>query len=140
MTLDVAAVYSHIPANLRMPGEVNRDGEQGITQATYDKIVGDSLVELEAQLDMLGVPEELRQHPLLVSYMELVSAARITRRLRIHQETADSLFADANIRLRLFLERHGYDAERSYGETVQPDDTDDTLLPSIEDWTYGFTG
>lgn len=104
MTVTVAGVMSYIPGELKFPEDVVRDGQGGVSLETYNRIVANTLVELEARLDLEGIDASYRDHALLNDVAELLVAARITRRLRIHQETADSLFADANMKLRLFYE------------------------------------
>jgi hypothetical protein len=99
-----AAVMAYIPQDVLDPDDVLRDGQGGVTRATYNRIVATTLTELTARLNLEGVESQYRTHALLRDVVDLLVAARICRRMRVHQETADSLFADANIKLRLFFE------------------------------------
>lgn len=104
MTLTEDGVWAHLVADLKRPNEVTKDGQGGITRETYERLEQSVIVEFTARCTLARVPESLRDHPLLKDAMELQLAARILRRLRAYQEVADSLFADANIKWRLFLE------------------------------------
>jgi len=104
VVVTVSGVLSYVPIELKAPEEVTRDGQGGVSEETYFKLVNNTTVELDARLNMESVPAALRNHELLNDVAELLVAARICRRMRIHQETADSLFAEANMKLRLFFE------------------------------------
>ena len=126
MNPTVEAVLSYVPGELTHPQAVMRDGQGGVSEETYGRLVNNTLVELEARLDLEDVPEALRQHQLLTDVSELLIAARICRRMRIHQETADSLFAEANMKLRLYFEAiagviEGAGRIELVGDTVAPD-------------------
>lgn len=97
-------VYTHVVADISRPSDVAQDGRGGVTQDTYNRLRIGVGVEFAARLHMAQVDPVLFDHPLLIDAMELQLAARILRRLRTYQEVADSLFADANIKWRLFLE------------------------------------
>jgi hypothetical protein len=104
MVLSENGVFAHVVADLERPYKVDQDGRAGITQGTYDRLEQGVKTEFAARLYMAGVPSNLHEHALLVDAMELQLAARILRRLRVYQEVADSLFADSNVKWRLFLE------------------------------------
>lgn len=143
MLTSISGVYSHIPANLRPPEDVNVDGQAGITESTYALIQNNTLVELGANLDVYEVPVSLRDHPLLNSAAEMFIAARILRRIRTYQEVADSLFADANVQLRLFYQAVAKivpdveSPELVYGEGASII-ADGDWLPTAEAMTYQF--
>lgn len=97
-------VFSHMPDKTRRPADTPRDGDGGVSASTYARMVASQLLETEARLRKEGVEQTLWEHLLVQDFMEMCLAARICRRLRTYQELADSLFADANIKLNLFLE------------------------------------
>lgn len=104
MTVTEAGVLAYIPSDVKAPDDVMRDGQGGVTRETYDRVVASTITEMTARLDLEGVDSSFRDHSLLNDVLELLVAARLTRKLRVHQETADSLFAEANMKLRLFFE------------------------------------
>ena len=123
-------VWSHMPDRVRRPAETLRDGDGGVSQSTYDRLNASHKLETEARLRKEGVSITLWGHLLVADYMEMCLAARICRRLRTYQELADSLFADANIKLNLFLEGFAGVAEDiGPAATVQFDDTIAAWLP-----------
>jgi hypothetical protein len=126
MNVMVAGVRAYIPMELQHPDDVEKDGQGGVTRDTYDRIVYNTKVELRARLDFEGVAMVHRDHDLLNDVAELLVAARICRRMRIHQETADSLFAEANMKLRIFYESiagviEGEGEIELVGDTQTPD-------------------
>lgn len=97
-------VFLALPENVRKPDMVLEDGKGGVTRYAYDRLVRSQLLETEARLRKEGVETALWSHELVTEYMELCIGARVLRRIKVYQELADSLFADANIKLNLFLE------------------------------------
>ena len=103
IVIDPDKTYIHIPTDIKKPAEVASDGRGGVTLETFNSLAISQQVELEVRLTLAGVPETLWEHALLREAAEMMVAARILRRLRTFQEVGDSLFADANIKLRLFF-------------------------------------
>ncbi len=103
-TIRVEEVWYYMPADVRKPDEVAREGQGGVTQAAFEHIKNGVMAETTAILVANGVRAELWGHDLVKDYMLMQVAARILRRIRVYQEVANSLFADSNIRLRNFLE------------------------------------
>jgi hypothetical protein len=104
MTLTEDGVWTHLVADLKRPISVTEDGKGGVTVDTFNRLKAGVVVEFTVRCQVAGVDVALYEHPLLIDAMEIQLAARILRRLRVYQEVADSLFADANIKWRLFLE------------------------------------
>lgn len=104
MIISEDGVFTHVVADINRPDEVQQDGRGGVTTATYNRLKAGVEVEFQARLLLAQVDPALYDHPLLIDAMEIQLAARLLRRLRTFQEVADSLFADANIKWRLFLE------------------------------------
>ena len=97
-------VWTNLPENILRPSVVQVDGKGGVTNYAYERLLKSQLLETEARLRKEGVEQALWSHDLVTEYMEMCVAARILRRMRNYQEIADSLFADANMKLNLFLE------------------------------------
>lgn len=138
MTITVEGVWLHMPVGIKLPDQVTADGQQGVTANTYQRIADGVEVELSARLAGLQVTDEdLLEHDLLNEAACMWVAARILRKLRTYQEIADSLFADANIKLRVFLENlAGVSEDVGTGATVSVGG--EHYLPDPEDWSYGF--
>jgi hypothetical protein len=112
--VDPDRVYSYIPAEIKRHVNVVADGQGGITSDTYDVFVND--VEDEIQTRLLGIDittltstytqaqKDLVDRTLITASSLLV-AAKICRRLKSYTEISNSLFADANIKLRLVFEK-----------------------------------
>jgi hypothetical protein len=133
MTLSEDGVFSHLVADLKRPRDVPEDGRAGITQTTYNRIRASVETEFAAKLHMAGVPVSLHEHPLLNDAAEVQLAARILRRLRTYQEVADSLFADSNVKWRLFLEAvAGVSEDGGYIDLITIED--EGLAPHQRPW------
>ncbi len=100
----VDEVWYYMPADVRRPEEVVREGQGGVTLAAFRHIKEGVKAEAVSVLRANGVPEAIWDHPLVRDYIILQIAARVLRRVRAYQELADSLFADSNIKLRSFME------------------------------------
>ncbi|ABU96924.1 hypothetical protein [Thermus phage P23-45] len=102
--VSVDEVWYYMPAEVRRPEEVVREGQGGVSLAAFRHIKNGVMAEAASHLKANGVPEGLWNHELIRDYILMQIAARILRRVRAYQELADSLFADSNIKLRAFLE------------------------------------
>lgn len=101
-------VFSVLPFGIKSPDDVRIDGEQGVTRETYTRLLDSVETEITVRLDAGRVPTQLRRHKLIVQAADRLMAAQIARKMKSYQELANSLFADANIKLRLFFESvHG---------------------------------
>lgn len=101
--ITVEGVWVNLPENVMTPERVTVDGKGGVTESTFARFIASQHLETEARLRKEGVEQTLWGHPLVTEYMEMCVAARVLRRMRNYQEIVDSLFADANIKLNLFL-------------------------------------
>ena len=100
----VEQVWYYLPAEVRKPEEVVREGQGGVTLPAFNHIMQGVRAEAAAHLSTNGIPVTLWSHSLLQDYIAMQVAARILRRIRSYQELANSLFADSNIKLRAFME------------------------------------
>lgn len=99
----IGNVWMNLPETVMTPERVQVDGKGGVTLDTFNRLVRSQKLETEARLRKEGVEQDLWGHEMVTEYMELCVAARVLRRMRNYQEMVDSLFADANIKLNLFL-------------------------------------
>lgn len=112
-------VWALLPFDTKRPDAVRRDGEMGVTRATYDQLVLSVESEITVRLDVAGIKAAQRRHRLVTDAANLLVAAQICRKVQNYQAVAASYFADANVKLRLFLESVGGYAEgQSGGEVV----------------------
>lgn len=102
-TVTVQNVWTNLPENILIPERVQVDGKGGVTEYSFGRLVTSQLLETEARLRKEGVELALWGHAMILEYMELCVAARVLRRMKVYQDIVDSLFADANIKLNLFL-------------------------------------
>lgn len=116
-----AGVWAVLPFDIHPPDEVRADGNGGVTRATYELLVTSVETEITVRLDAAGIipSSPLRRHALVRDAANLLVAAQICRKLKSFQDQANSLFADANIKLRLFfLNVAGYSEGQASGEVV----------------------
>lgn len=97
-------VTSVLPFNMKRPDEVRIDGEQGVTRPTYDLLLDSVETEITVRLDSAGVTASMRRHKLITQAADRLMAAQIARKMKTFQDLANSLFAEANVKLRLFFD------------------------------------
>lgn len=103
-------VFSFVPFGMKRPEQVSQDGQAGITRKTYDILLDSIQTELQARMRSSKIPLERWGDPLVVQAGALMMAANICRKVGTYRDHADALFADANIKYRLFYSSvMGYD-------------------------------
>lgn len=111
-----AGVWFHIPADIPLPSQAP-DRPGAIRAAEFERLKSGVLTELAVRFTRSQAEEAHWGHDLVRDASEMLVAARILRRVRSYQEIADSLFADANVKIRLWFEgvvgkdEHGTGAE-----------------------------
>lgn len=105
-------VFSLLPFDMRRPDQVTADGQGGVTRRTFDYLTNSVEAELLVRIESAGVSRTLYGHPLLRDAANLLVAAQIARKNKAFIDSANSFFADANIKLRLF-----FDNVAGYSET-----------------------
>lgn len=98
-------VFALLPFDMKRPLDVLKDGQGGVTQATWDSLLEDVETEMQVRLDAEGVPAPERSHQLIVGAANRFLAAQVCRKNKVYQEQANSFFADANIKLKLFFQK-----------------------------------
>lgn len=143
MTVSEEGVWLYIPTDLPKPSAApDRAGNVG--QAEYDRLKNGVLIELEVRFHSAGIPQDLWQHTLVRDAAEMMIAARILRRIRTYQDVSDSLFADANVKLRLFFEGVAGKSENGTGIEMLiigeegVDRAQQPWLPNANDLVDGF--
>ncbi|GAA5500463.1 hypothetical protein Dxin01_00184 [Deinococcus xinjiangensis] len=113
-----SGVWAWLPFDVYKPDQVQQDGQRGVTRPTYDYLLDSVETEMSVRLDRAGVPAAKRRHKLLTDAANLFMAAQVARKLKSYQEFANSAFADANIKFRLFLETVGASEGQAEGEVL----------------------
>lgn len=113
-------IFSLMPFDMRRPEQVAADGQGGVTRRTFDYLVESVETEILVRLETAGVPVNLYTHGLIRDAANLLVAAQISRKNKAYLDTANSYFADANVKLRLFFDNvAGYsEVYPSGGEVV----------------------
>ena len=141
--VDEDAVLSLTPFSLLPPAQVSRDGDGGVTEATWDRLRETVDVELEVRLQAAGVISTLWRHKLVLHAANLLMSAQICRRMQAYQETANSYFAEANVKLRLFFDKVAKVSEGTQtAQVVVPTATllDDSALSDSQSRLSVFEG
>lgn len=103
-TISEDYVFALLPFDVKRPADVRVDGQGGITPATYAMLVDSVMTELEVRLTKGAVPTAQQEHKLLQQAGALLVAGAICRKLKTYQDQANSMFADANVKIRLFFD------------------------------------
>lgn len=112
-------VFSLLPFDMRRPEQVSADGQGGVTRKTFDYLTDSVEAEILVRLEAAGVSRSLYSHSLVRDAANLLVAAQITRKNKAYIESANSFFADANIKLRLFFDNVvGYSESYSAGGEI----------------------
>lgn len=133
-------VFSNLPEQVQRPNIVQQDGRGGVTEYSFARLIASQLLETEARLRKEGVDPALWGHTLVTEYMEMCVAARVLRRMKQFQEMVDSLFADANIKLNLFLEGFAGVAEDIGPVSTVEFDESGTSTPWLPAGKYLYDG
>lgn len=139
MQANLDDVWVHMPdPKIKRPPDVS-PGQPGVDEFSYNRIHRSTMLELQARMRANQVPEEHWDNELLNDAFSMMVCARMLRRMRSYQEVADSLFADANIKIRLFMEGVvGIVEDAGTIETVSTESTVSPWLPNVTDWVNGF--
>ena len=96
-------VFGRLPFQIRPPAQVTQDGSGGIMASTWMMLSSSVETEIEVRLSAAGLAQV--EHPLIRDAANLMMAAQVCRRIQAYKEMADSYFAEANVKLRLYFDK-----------------------------------